>query len=431
MKKVKSKPYKLLAISLILSFTGYLNMAAAPEEGLWAGAEKVLITPQTPIPMSGYGSRKGPFKGIHDDVFARVLVVSDGEAKAAIISVEVIGISNSFWGECTALITKETGIPKEHILLSAVHNHGGPAIRVYNNDESPEVLAYVEGLKNKLVSATKSAIKKLSPATIGAGKGECKMNINRVAPDGKGGMALGRNPYGPCDHEVGVLRVNDSSGNILAVLVNWPCHAVVLGPGNSLITGDWPGAASNFIENELGEGVIAPVIVGASGDINPIYGPHIDFEITSSYAFGKDAIGEDLAKESMRIVKGIITSPKGNISAQQRIISLPLKEEKTIKGQQPGDIKNDSLKVRLSALKIGNIVLTGVSGEVFNQISVKMRAQSPYTNTFMVTHCNGSCGYLVTEDAYDIGGYEVRSTRVQTSAEKAIIETLLDMIAEL
>ena len=355
----------------------------------------------------------------------------DGDAKAAIISVEVIGISNTFWEECTAHITKETGIPKEYILLSAVHNHSGPAIRIYNNDNSPEVLAYVEELKNKLVSATKSAMNNLSRATIGGGKGECKMNINRRAPDGKGGIALGRNPYGPCDHEVGVLRIDNMDGNSLAILVNWPCHPVVLGPRNHLISGDWPGAASNYIENQLGEGVIAPIIVGASGDINPIYGPHIDFEITNSYAFGKDAIGEDLANESIRIAKGIKTSPKGKIAAQQRIVSLPMKEMKTIKGQQPSDNKNDSLEVRLSALKIGNIVLTGVSGEVFNQISVKMRELSPYTNTFMITHCNGSSGYLVTEDAYATGGYEVSSTRAKSGAEKAIIENLLVMINNL
>ena len=95
-------------------------------------------------------------------------------------------------------------------------------------------------------------------------------------------------------------------------------------------------------------------------------------------------------------------------------------------------------------MKIGNVVLTGVSGEVFNQISVKMRNQSPYTNTFMITHCNGSSGYLVTENSYPVagesgykdksrptGGYEPGSTRAKTGAEMAIIDNLLEMINEL
>ena len=87
--------------------------------------------------------------------------------------------------------------------------------------------------------------------------------------------------------------------------------------------------------------------------------------------------------------------------------------------------------MQLSALKIGNIIFTGVSGEVMNEIGLKLKKRSPYTYTFMITHCNGSSGYLVTNDAYPEGGYEVRSTRVMAGAEKAIIENLLDMISGL
>jgi hypothetical protein len=126
------------------------------------------------------------------------------------------------------------------------------------------------------------------------------------------------------------------------------------------------------------------------------------------------------------------------------VISLPAKEKDAGKYLQPESKEENSLPVRLSAIKIGNIVLTGVSGEVFNQISVKMRNQSPYSFTFMITHCNGSSGYLVTEDAYPkavvsgfenkyvpTGGYEVNSTSAKTGAEKSIIDNLLEMISEL
>lgn len=427
---MKRQLFKLLVLTLTIFMISQVYTIAAPKDGLQAGAAKILITPQTPIPMSGYGGRKDPFKGVHDDIYARAVVVSDGVNKAAIISAEVIGFSHSFWEDCTKLISKETGIPQEYIFLSAVHNHGGPVLNVYNEGESPAVVAYIKETKLKLVEVTATAVKNLAPATIGAGKGECKMNINRRANDGQGGISLGMNPYGPCDHEVGVVRINDASGKLISVMVNWPCHGVVLGPRNYLITGDWPGAAATYLEKTLGEDVITPLIIGASGDINPLYGPHIDFEVTNSYAFGKDAIGEDLGKEAIRVANNIRTNGKGKISAIQRVISLPPKEWDG-KSQQPESIKNDSLKVRLSAIKIGNIVLTGVSGEVFNEISVKMRAQSPYTNTFMVTHCNGSSGYLVTDDSYAIGGYEPRSTRAKSGAEKGIIENLLDMISEL
>jgi neutral ceramidase len=442
--------WKIQILSPVILLAGLLanvNICKAytsPKNALLAGASKIIITPETPVPMSGYGGRTAPFKGIHDDLFARVIVFSDGINKAVLISADVIGFSNSFWEETTLRITKETGIKKEYVLLSAVHNHGGPVTKVYEEDSSAQVNAYVEELKNKIIIATKDAIKNMVPVNIGAGKGECKMNINRRAPDGKGGIELGQNPYAPCDHEVGVISVIDKSGNPLAIIMNWPCHGVVLGPDNYFITGDWPGAASRYVEEGSGGKIIAPVIAGASGDINPIYGPHIDFEKNNSYAYGKDAIGEDLGKESLRVAKGIQTFSSGKISALQRVISLPAKDKEAIKYLQPESKEDDSLRVRLSAIKIGNIILTGVSGEVFNQISVKMRNQSPYSFTFMITHCNGSSGYLVSEDAYPktgvtgsddkyipTGGYEVNSTKAKTGAEKAIIKNLLEMINEL
>jgi hypothetical protein len=400
---------------------------------LMAGTAKVNITPRTPIPMSGYGGRNDPFKGVHDELFTRVLVLSDGKNKAAIISVELIGISNAFWKDVTYALEKKTGIRKEFVLLSAVHNHSGPAINVYDEDKAPEVLAYIEELKEKIIAATKDAMNTMVPVKVGVGKGECKMNINRRAQNGKGEIALGMNPYGPCDHEAGVIRVEDKAGKPVSVIMNWPCHGVVLGPRNYLITGDWPGAASAYAEKLFGENVTALLTIGASGDINPLYGPHIDFENNNSYAFGKDAIGEDLAKESLRITKGLKPFSTAMISASQRVISLPAKKKENEPGifQQPNSLKNDSLQVRLSVLKIGNIILTGVSGEVFNEISVKMRSQSPYAFTWMITHCNGSSGYLVTDAAYSEGGYEVNSTRAKSGAEKAIIENLLAMINEL
>jgi len=433
----------ILMAGLLLSESD-CEAAQSPNNTFYAGTAKVLITPGTPIPMSGYGGRTEPFIGVHDDLYARVIVFSDGVNKAVLISADVIGFSNSFWEETTQRIAREAGIKKEYVLLAAVHNHGGPVTKVYGEDSSVQVNNYVEELENKIIVATKDAIKSLVPVSIGAGKGECKMNINRRAPNGKGEIELGQNPYAPCDHEAGVISVDDKSGNHLAVIMNWPCHGVVLGPDNYLITGDWPGAASRYIEEGSGGKIIALVIVGASGDINPIYGPHIDFENNSSYAFGKDAIGEDLGKESQRVAEGIHTFTSGKISAIQRLVSLPAKGKESENYLQPESKEGDDLMVRLSAIKIGNIVLTGVSGELFNQISVKMRDKSPYSYTFMITHCNGSSGYLVTDDAFQkagthgsddkyipTGGYEVNSTSAGPGAEKMIIENLLEMINEL
>ena len=118
--------------SLLPGFTFY----PASGSKISAGIASINITPAVPIPMSGYRSRVKPFEGVHDSIHARAIVFSDGENKAAIISAEIIGFSNSFCEETFSLIEQETGIQKENILLTVVHNHSGPITRVYKDDVS-------------------------------------------------------------------------------------------------------------------------------------------------------------------------------------------------------------------------------------------------------------------------------------------------------
>lgn len=419
--------YMLLVLLLIMNaFLSGSGTASAENKILLAGISKVKITPETPIPMSGYGGRKKPFKGIHDDIFVRTIVFESGGEKAAIISAELIGFSHDFWEELAGRIENETGISSSAVLLSAVHNHGGPVTMVYNREPDPDIAEYRVWLMNRISDSVKEALGSMQAVTIGASSGECLMNINRRAYNPASGSTLGRNPYGPCDHEVGVVRIDKADGTPLAVLVNWACHGVVMGPRNLLITGDWPGAMARYIE-ENSDGLMAFLTIGASGDINPIYGPHIDFEDVRHYAYGMDEIGMVLGKEAMRVFSEIETRPESGISVEQKVIGLPKKTDET-QFQQPKLGDKDTVDLRLTVLKVGTLVLAGVSGELFTEIGMQVKDRSPYRFTQIVTHCNGSSGYFVTDKSYEAGGYEPRSTRAKQGGEGIIVESLLDMI---
>ena len=124
------------------------------------------------------------------------------------MAADIIGVSFSFWEETIKLVESETGIPKENILLCGTHTHGGPNYRLSRYESPPpEIISYRNELKEKCVTTLKEAIDNLRPASIGAGKGECKMNMNRRVRSAPGEIILGKNPYGPCYHEVGVVRV--------------------------------------------------------------------------------------------------------------------------------------------------------------------------------------------------------------------------------
>jgi hypothetical protein len=309
-------------------------------------------------------------------------------------------------------------------MITAVHNHGGPVTKAYENDVRPEVNSYIKSLQEKFISIAFKASEKSVPFRMGTGKGKCDMNINRRAEFADGGIWLGRDPGRPCDHELGVVKFEDMNNNLLAVLINWPCHATTSGQENYLITGDWPGAAARFIKKQAGRNIVVGITAGASGDINPIYGPGKDFNEI-------ETVGYHVGVAAWKTFEDIVTYPVESINADNSSLKLPGK--KACKDQFPQKSYESApdVDVNFTAFKIGNLVLAGISGEVMNEMGMTVKKQSPFTETFIITHCNGSSGYICTDKAFTEGGYEVKVTHLMPGAEKPITDRLREMINKL
>ena len=74
---------------------------------------------------------------------------------------------------------------------------------------------------------------------------------------------------GPIDPQIGLLRLDRLNGQPLAAVYNFACHPIqgVPSGGN---TADIPAFASQVIEENLGDGVMAFFVQGCGGDINPV-----------------------------------------------------------------------------------------------------------------------------------------------------------------
>jgi hypothetical protein len=72
-----------------------------------------------------------------------------------------------------------------------------------------------------------------------------------------------------------------------------------------------------------------------------------------------------------------------------------------------------------------------LGGEVFNEIGRAIKAGSRFHCTVIITHCNGTAGYLPTPDAFDAGGYEVESSRFGPKASEQVIAKALEMLTQL
>lgn len=388
------------------------------------GAAQVNITPDEPIPMSGYAARNVPSKGVHDQLFATALCFTNGKTSLLLITADLIGYSKPFVDETRKKISAITDIPVENIMITAVHNHGAPVTRAYEKDVPPSVEKYVKALQEKFVNLAVKASGKPVPFRMGTGKGICKMNINRRAEFADGGVWLGRDQDKPCDHDVTVTRFDDMSGNPIAVFINWPCHATTNGQENYLITADWPGAASRFVKKMTGENTVVSITAGASGDINPIYGPGNDFNEI-------EAVGYHVGKVAMETFNKIESKPAESLDAASALLTFPGKKQTKDQFPQKEYESGPDVELGLTVFRIGHLVLTGISGELMNEIGSAVKAGSPYSSTVIITHCNGSSGYICTDKAFTEGGYEVKVTRLMPGSEKPLTEKMLELINSL
>lgn len=441
----------LCTLCCVVVLGGACALAAfgAPQGTLSVGAARVDITPpaDAALPMSGYDSRKQGFQKIHDHIYARAIVLSDGTHEAAILSWELIGMPDGVWQHLSQRISKDLGIPADDVILAGEHVHSAPTVAGAYTKGTPATIAYTANLEDYAFQAVKEAKAKLQPARFGFGTGRAYVNINRRErfPDGE--WDLGYNPEGPSDKTVDVIKFETLTGKPIALLINYAVHGVVLGPANLEVSGDLPGAASRFVEQYYGgdiptrsdggwdlqlqpqektDGVVALWTSGAAGDQNPIVMENgEDFTMV-------DALGRILGEESVRVANSINDlSPQASVWGAQRVINCPgrkLAAGPHSKGEYQFE-DADPVDIRLSLLMLNNIAVTGVSGEVLTPIFLRLEQKSPFRHTIMVTHANGLSGYIPNDAAYNQVSYEVRTTHLKPGcAETGIVNGLVDMM---
>jgi neutral ceramidase len=434
----------------LLSMTPAMTAWGAERGVLRAGAARVDITPpaDAALVMNGYGGRTQGFKGIHDHIYVRAIVLDDGATQAAVVAWELLFVPDEVWADVSQRIARELGIRPENLLLAAVHDHGAPTIGAGPAPATPGTAEYTKKVEDSAVEAVRNAKARLQPAKFGVGTGTAYVNVNRRELTPSQGWWLGFNENGPSDKTVSVLKFEDLSGKPIAFFINYAVHAVVMGPDNYQITGDLAGATSRFVEQHyLGkdrmrsdagprlrlrqeerssdDGPVAMWTSGAAGDQNPV-------TMASGDDFGlADALGKILGEEAVRVAGAIKTAPEARIWGAQQVVTCP--GRRVDAGPRPRtDYKfsdSDPVNIRLGLLMIGNVALSGVSGEVFTLIHQHLRQESPFRNTIMVTHANGSSGYIPNDGGFEQIGYEVTTSHLKPAcAENAIVNGFLELM---
>ncbi len=411
-------------------------MTSTTRGPLRAGAAKVDITPTDLTGLTNLWRR--PFEGVHDPIFLRALVVDNGINTAAIVAADLVEFGDT--SSVRDRIAREIGIPASHIIITASHDHNAPRVGVVTpgataHEGGPATAAYTEKVYDQIVEVVRQAKAALQPAQVGIGTGTADVNTNRDMYTAEG-WKLGVNPEGPSDKTVWVVRFETTSGELIAILMNYAVHSVVLGAENRLLTGDLAGAVERFVEQYYHDKVVALWTLGPAGDQNPKY-------VSWGTTFGKgdhepgyslmDALGQIVGEEVVRVAGRIEhMASEARIEADERVVSCPARIP--IRDPQRDGLKIqrvDSLSIHLGLVLINHIALTSVSGEVVTKLYCHLKKDSPFTNTILITLANDRVGYIVDDASYDIPTFEPTNTPLQRGyAEAAIVHGLVEMMSQ-
>jgi Neutral/alkaline non-lysosomal ceramidase, N-terminal len=301
------------------------SMCAA--EQVPVGVAVVDVTPDYPIRMVGYESRKTESAGIASRLKVRALAIgADGDADrgpAVLVAVDNCAVGAKVNEEVAARLNRKAKLPRERFTVCSTHTHCAPGLSsgldfIFSSplppDQRSRIERYTRELSDAIEKAALDALAARAPATLAWGQGRVGFAANRRVLKNGRWVGFGVNPNGPVDHSLPVLRATDAGGKVKAVLFGYACHCTTLGGEFNKICAEWTGYACDEIEKEA-PGAIAVAIIGCGADANPEPRRNLD---------DAKAHGTAAGREVNRLVASTLTPLSGRIQSQLRKIELPL-----------------------------------------------------------------------------------------------------------
>jgi Neutral/alkaline non-lysosomal ceramidase, N-terminal len=419
---------RIVPLASLFCCLGMIGANASAQESEWKiGLARVKITPQQPIFMAGYASRNKPFESVHDDLYAKAIVLEDAAGtRAALVTSDLIGFTAEISNPIRQRIAERTGIPATAVLINSSHTHTGPTVTLdptprenRSSADSERTVAYTKNLQDQVVQLVADAASKLQPAKLSWGVGVVHFVMNRREFTLDRGVILGVNPRGLADRGVPVLRIDGSDGKLLAVVCGAACHNTTLGGEIYDISGDYTGHAQRLIE-EQHPGAQAMFVQGCAGDANPY--PRGTHQMALDH-------GQELSSEVKRVLTTKLVPIRGPLRVAFGEVALPLampsKEqlEKSAAGKgSPAQVAKEILAKLSRGEKLpaeytcpasvwqfgDDLTLVALSGEVVvDYVRLLEDALGP-NRLWIAAYSYDVYGYLPSARVLREGGYETR-----------------------
>ena len=470
----------MVSVAMMITTAGADESVCRPPEQLQAGAAAVCVTPPEGTSLLGYFMKIGDVKTVHDDLYAKALVLDDGECRIALVICDMTVIGERTFGRAKELIQQRVGLPCENVMMACTHTHSACRVPLLVKGQD---LRYVDQLVEGLAKSVCLAVENLAPAEVAAGSVDVPeyafnrrwymkpesipadpfgVKEDRVRFNPPRGHADLIEPAGPVDPEVSILAVRHTDGRPLALLANYSLHYVG-GFKRAEVSADYFGVFSRKIEGLLQAESVEPAFVGmmsnaTSGNI----GAGVDFKTKGGKKYAPYArmeeVGTNIAQKVAHAMGSFQYEPVVRVRSAESTIQVRtrrpdrerlawarevLANPNTKYGHhwtrnyaQEAVYLNEwpkTVPVKLQAFRIGDCLIGAIPDEVFAETGLAVKAALSEHKAFVVELANQYYGYLPTSEQHALGGYETwdaRSSSLAVEAESEIRATLTALMQQ-
>jgi hypothetical protein len=386
-----------------------------------------------PIWIAGFSNQRAA-NGVHDDVWARVVVFDDGQTRLALVSLDAIGFRHDEVVDIRKQIPEEAGL--DYVVISSTHTHESNDLigiwgeHPFKSGVNQDNLRYV---KSQVLEALSQAISNLRSANL------------HMAQDLTGAEAMVQDTRDPVVMDAGlrlIQAVDSETKATLGTLVAWGNHPETLWSDNLYISSDFPHYLRECIEEGVydgeklvqpGLGGVAVYLTGAIGGLMttrasmPLEDPFLDTTYTEASFDKAKAQGTRLAMLALTALENPDTVVEhANLSVRAKTITLPLENNMFRLASLLGVLDfgmTGWFKTRseIAAFELGPASFICVPGEIYPEIvnggveapegqdfqmspveDPALRALMPGTYRFVVGLANDEIGYILPKSQWDV-----------------------------
>lgn len=284
-----------------------------------------------PVWLAGFHQNR-PASGINDPLWARAMVLDDGNVKLGLCIIDMIGFGNDEVLTVRKRIMQKLDL--DHIIIASTHVHSSPDLMgmwgpgPFTRGVDPDYLENVlNGIKKAVIEAHNNKI----PAEFLFAVNE--HDAGPLVGDSRDPQVL--------DESIRIMKVVEKgSDRTLGTLLNWGNHPETLWSGNTLISSDYPHYWREYMEKGIvqndsviheGLGGVAIFMNAALGGLmttrpgDPIVHPYNGDTLVKEGIDKIDAQGLGLAKITFEEMEdGMVRLPEGNIHLRAKTVNLAM-----------------------------------------------------------------------------------------------------------